>query len=126
MTGIPKGLELPPVRPQNDRVLIYLEPESNVVGSDVKLYKPDDANAHVFRLGRVVRVGPGKRDPDSGERIPCMVKPGDRVLFIKFVATHTKTAESIQCTVGKDFALIKDYDALAVVPEDFDLRMVRQ
>lgn len=127
MRGIPSGVEIPQVRPVNDQVLVYLEPEMDKFAAAPSLVKPDSAKAdHVFRVGRVVKVGPGNWHHKKPIRLPVGVEPGERVLFVKFVATHTKTAESIQHALGKDFALLKSKDLLMAVDEDFNIEDVAQ
>lgn len=96
-----------------DRILVKLDPESKKTISGL-LFKPDDAHETVFRTGEVIAVGPG-RWPDKGnERIPMPVERGEGVLFIKFVATSTKTAESLKVHLGEDEALLQPNDILLV------------
>jgi co-chaperonin GroES (HSP10) len=90
------------------------------------LYKPTEANEHVFRIAKVIDVGPGKWNKKRTGRLPMDAKVGMRVLFIKFVATHTEQAKQVQREVlGKDFALIKDNDILADVG-DLELSQLAQ
>lgn len=107
----------PKVKPLNNNVLIELEPLNETVDgliSDVKLFKPNDANEHVFRIGKVVAVGPGRWNKKRTARLPMDAEVGMRILFIKFVATHTEQAKQIQREfLGEEFALIKDNDILA-------------
>ena len=127
MKGIPRGVKIPPVRPANGQILVYLEPDADGFSAAPSLVKPQSAKTdHVFRLGRVVKVGPGEWNSKDTMRIPIQVEAGMRVLFVKFVATHTKTAESIQHTLGKDFALLREKDLLAEVDEDFKIVDVSQ
>lgn len=127
MKGIPSGVEIPPVNPINGQILIYLEPEPDSWSSAPSLVKPETAKVdHVFRLGRVVKKGPGKWNRKETARIPIDVEIGARVMFVKFVATSTKTAESIQHTLGKDFALLQERDLLMEVDEDFKIEDVAQ
>ena len=97
----------------NDCILIALDPESDKVASGL-LFKPEVANEHVLRTAKVVQVGPGKWVGDPAVRSPMEVSPGDGVVFVKFVATHTETAKSIQHVVGKDLAIIHPEDILLV------------
>ena len=95
-------------------VLIQLDPESNKVDSGI-LYKPDGAMEHVLRTGVVLDVGPGKYlNNDNSLRQPMDVSPGDGVVFVKFVATHTETAKSIQKYVGDDKAILQYSDIMLV------------
>lgn len=119
---------LPKVKPLNDNVLVELEPLNETVDgiSGVTLYKPAEASEHVFRIAKVVDVGPGKWNKKHTSRLPMDAKVGMRILFIKFVATHTEQAKQVQREVlGKDFALIKDNDILADVG-DLELSQLAQ
>lgn len=116
---------IPKLQPLNDNVMIKLEPESEVTASGL-IIKPQDKHEHVFRAGRVVRIGPGKRNDKTNEREPMFCKVGMRVLFVKFVATHTQSARHIQSIIGNDYAMIKDYDALCELDDDFDFNKINQ
>ena len=94
-----------------DRLLIQLDPDPVETVSGL-LYKPDGACEHVYHTGEVIATGPGKWFKNYNVRIPNDVEVGDGVLFIKFVATYTKTAQSIQHVVGKDRAIITVGDVL--------------
>jgi len=101
------------LRLMNDRILLRLDPESNKVASGL-LFKPDDAHESILRTGEVIDVGPGRWADKGDQRIPVGVEIGEGVLFIKFVATSTKTAESLQAHLAKDEALITPNDVLLV------------
>lgn len=101
----------------NDCILVALDQESDKIVSGL-LFKPDTANEHVFRTAKVVQVGPGKWVGDPAVRAPMAVKPGDGVVFVKFVATHTETAKAIQHVVGKDLAIIHPEDILLAFDHD--------
>lgn len=127
MKGIPSGVEIPSVRPVNGQIMVYLEPEADKFSAAPSLVKPESAKVdHVFRLGRVVKKGPGRWNKKETARIPIDIEIGARVMFVKFVATSTKTAESIQHTLGKDFALLRESDLLMEVDEDFKIEDVSQ
>jgi co-chaperonin GroES (HSP10) len=96
-----------------DCILVELDPEKETVGSGI-LIKPENAHEHVFRTAKVLQVGPGKWVGDPSVRAPMTVAPGEGVVFVKFVATHTETAKSIQHVVGKDKAIIHPEDILLV------------
>jgi co-chaperonin GroES (HSP10) len=101
----------------NDCILVALDPESNSMAGGL-LIKPESANEHILRTAKVLQVGPGKWIGDPSCRIPMEVKPGDGVVFIKFVATNTETAKSIQDVVGKDLAIIHPEDVLVAFDHD--------
>ena len=120
----------PKIRLLGDRILIELEPESDLIsGVDVKLYKAGGSagkDTHVFRVGRVKGLGPGTWVKKGKWYRPIDLELGSRVLFVKFVATHTETSKSIQGIVGKDHAIINEQDVLFEVDQDFDIGCVSQ
>jgi len=127
MKGIPRGVKIPSICPANEQLLLYLEPDADHFSAAPSLVKPQGVKPdHVFRIGRVVRKGPGKWAAKGGKRIEIPVEVGARVLFIKFVATHTKTAESVQQVVGNDFALVRSSDLLLEVDDDANLEYFSQ
>lgn len=68
-------------QPMGDGVLIQrLEPIEQQRGSAIVLTDMKQDDKMIIRKGRVLAVGPGKRDED-GERIEPDVCPGDVVLF---------------------------------------------
>jgi len=92
------------VKPLSDYLLV--EPlfkettlPSGIVIPDTVKEKPQE--------GKVVAVGPGRRDED-GDRIPMEIKVGDVVMYKKWGGTEMKIE-------GKDVLLVKEEDILAVV-----------
>jgi chaperonin GroES len=74
------------IGPLNDMVLVIgiVEKEKTTGGIII----PDTAKEKP-QEGKVVAVGPGKRD-ENGKRIPLEVKKGDRVLFGKYAGNEIK------------------------------------
>ncbi len=90
-------------RPTRDLVLIDpIEDESVVRGIVV----PDVAKEK-SRLGRVVSVGPGHRDPASRDFIPTTVKPGDQVLMTEYRGQPFRID-------GREMWVMSERDILAV------------
>ncbi|HPC84492.1 MAG TPA: co-chaperone GroES [Thermoanaerobaculaceae bacterium] len=92
------------VRPLNDRVLLRrLEQEEVVRGGiiipDTAKEKPQEAE--------VINVGPGKLD-ESGKRVPCEVKKGDRVLIGKYSGTDIKIGD-------EEFVIVREDEILGVI-----------
>ena len=68
-------------QPLGDAVFIErLEPIEQERGGRIILTDMREDNKMLLRKGKVLAVGPGKRDED-GELIPPEVKPGDMVIF---------------------------------------------
>jgi chaperonin GroES len=67
-------------RPYGDRVLVRPSKPEEV--TSFGLIIPDTAKEKPEQ-GTVVAVGPGRRD-DSGNLMPLLVKPGDKIMFSKY------------------------------------------
>jgi chaperonin GroES len=92
------------VRPLHDRILVkQLEEEEKTAGG---IIIPDTAKEKP-QEGRIVAVGPGKRDKE-GNRISPDVKAGDRVLFAKWAGTEFKLG-------GREYMIMKEDDILGVI-----------
>lgn len=91
------------LQPIGDRVVIELmEQEEEKVGS---IYVPDTAKERP-QQGKVIAIGPGKRD--GKDLIPMSVKVGDIVLFSKYGGTEVKHG-------GKDYLILSESDILAII-----------
>jgi chaperonin GroES len=92
------------IRPLNDRVLVTrVEEEQKTAGG---IIIPDTAKEKP-QEGKVVAVGPGKTN-ERGERVPLVVKAGDRVLFGKYAGTEIKID-------GEEQIFMREDDILAVL-----------
>ena len=74
------------IRPLNDRVIVVRVEEKQKTAGGIII--PDTAKEKP-QEGKIVAVGPGKRD-DDGKRIPLEVKEGDRILFSKYAGSEIK------------------------------------
>jgi len=92
------------VRPLSDYILIEPAQKDTTLPSGIVI--PDMAKEKP-QEGKVISVGPGKRDED-GDRIPMDVKVGDTVMYKKWGGTEIKID-------GKDMLLVKEEDILAIV-----------
>jgi chaperonin GroES len=92
------------IKPMNDRVIVTrVEEEQKTAGG---IIIPDTAKEKP-QEGKVVAVGPGKRD-ESGSRIPLEVKAGDRILFGKYAGTEIKID-------GEEQIFMREDDILAIL-----------
>jgi chaperonin GroES len=92
------------VTPLNDQIIVSrIEGEGKTAGG---IIIPDTAKEKP-QEGRIVAVGPGKRDKD-GKRVPLDVKAGDRVLFAKWAGTEFKFD-------GQEQMIMKEDDILGVI-----------
>jgi chaperonin GroES len=92
------------VTPLHDRIVVSrIEAEDKTAGG---IIIPDTAKEKP-QEGRIVAVGPGKRDKE-GNRISPDVKAGDRVLFAKWAGTEFKLG-------GREYMIMKEDDILGVI-----------
>ena len=92
------------VTPLHDRIVVSrIEAEEKTKGG---IIIPDTAKEKP-QEGRILAVGPGKRDKD-GNLIPLEVKAGDRVLFTKWAGTEIKID-------GQEHMIMKEEDILGVI-----------
>jgi chaperonin GroES len=87
------------IRPLADRVVIQPAEAEEKTASG--LYIPDTAKEKPHR-GKVLAVGPGKKDE------PTTVKVGDTVLYGKYSGTEIQID-------GKDYLIMKESDIFAIV-----------
>jgi len=92
------------IRPLRDRVLVEPVEEADVKKGGI--YIPDAAKEKP-QEGKVIAVGPGKRD-DAGKILPMDVKKGDRVLMPKYGGSEVKIDD-------KEYKIINEDDIVAVI-----------
>jgi chaperonin GroES len=93
-------------RPLHDRVVLTrIDPEEKTAGG---IIIPDTAKEKP-QEGRVVAVGPGRRD-ENGKLIPIDVKVADRVLFGKWSGTEVKID-------GVEYLIMKESDIMGVLED---------
>ena len=91
-------------KPSNDYVLVlHAKAEEKTSGGiiipDTVKEKPQE--------GKVVAVGPGRRDRD-GNRIATEVKKGDRIMFGKYAGTEIKID-------GVDHVIMKEDEIFCII-----------
>ncbi len=92
------------IRPMNDRVIVKrVEEEQKTAGG---IIIPDTAKEKP-QEGKVVAVGPGKRN-DDGKRIPLEVREGDRILFSRYAGTEIKID-------GEEHVFMREDDILGIL-----------
>ena len=87
------------IRPLADRVLI--EPKEAETKTAAGIYIPDTAKEKP-QQGKVIAVGPGKKDD------PMEVKVGDEVLYGKYAGTEVSVED-------KKYLIVKQSDILAIL-----------
>ena len=95
------------VRPLHDRIIVERldEGEQRIGGIII----PDSAKEKP-QQGRILAVGDGKVTED-GERIAMDVQPGNVILFGKYSGQDIKID-------GRDYLIVKEDEALAVIDTD--------
>ena len=93
------------LKPLGDRLIVEVLEEEETTTSGIVL--PDTAKEKPQR-GRVLAVGPGSRNEDTGEYVPMDLEEGDEIIFSKYGGTEIK--------LGADEILVlRESDVLAKV-----------
>lgn len=93
------------IKPLSDHILIEPIKEEEKTKSGILL--PETAEKEKPEQGKVVSVGPGKKD-ELGKLIPLEVKEGDTVLFTKYGPNEIKVDD-------KEYLIAKEEDILAIL-----------
>lgn len=92
------------LKPLSDHIVVESLREEKKKGG---IILPDTIEKERSEKGKVVAVGPGKRD-NEGKRVPLDVKKGDIVLFTKYSPNEIKVD-------GKEYLIIREDDVLAIL-----------
>ena len=91
------------IRPLHDRIIMKRIPEDDKKGA---IIIPDTAKEKPVE-GLVIAVGNGKV-LENGKVRPLDIKPGDRVLFIKYAGNEVKID-------GEEHLMLREDDILGVI-----------
>ena len=92
------------IKPRGDRVLVEPLEEGEVKKGGIII--PDTAKEKP-QEGKVIAVGPGKRD-DDGKLIPIELKKGDIVMLPKYGGTEVKIDD-------KEYQIVREDDIMAIL-----------
>ncbi len=92
------------IKPLSDYILVEPLQKETTTASGIVI--PDTAKEKP-QEGKVIAVGPGKRDED-GKLISMCVKEGDIVMYKKWGGTDVKIE-------GKDYLLVREEDVIALI-----------
>ncbi len=93
------------VRPLGDKILVKrADPETK---TDAGIYLPESAKDKP-KEGKVLALGNGRLNKDTGEYIPFTVKKGDRVIFTSYAGTEIKIGD-------EDVLILTEDDILGVI-----------
>jgi len=95
------------IKPLSNHILLEATAEEKVTKSGIVI--PDTADKERPMKGKILAVGPGKRD-DEGEFISMSVKVGDLVLFRKYGPDELELD-------GKKYLIGSEDDVLAIIEE---------
>lgn len=98
--------------PQQDVVIVEMDPLTDQNRNGVIVLR--DTSAQKIRTATIKKVGPGRRNPKTGERIPLDVKEGDRVAFFRWHQEH-KQGQALSKffgELGDNMAMIRQADIL--------------
>ena len=93
------------LKPLGDRLIVQAIEEEQTTASGIVL--PDTAKEKPQK-GKILAVGDGKINEDTGKRTPLDVKEGDEVLYSKYGGTEIKID-------GEDLLVLRESDVLARV-----------
>jgi chaperonin GroES len=93
------------LKPLGDRVIVRAIEEEETTASGIVL--PDTAKEKPSK-GKVIAVGDGKINEDTGKRTPLDVAEGDEVLYSKYGGTEIKVD-------GEELLVLRESDVLAKV-----------
>jgi chaperonin GroES len=93
------------LKPLGDRLIVRAVEEDETMASGLVL--PDTAREKPQK-GKVLAVGDGKINEETGKRTPLDVAEGDEVLYSKYGGTEIKVE-------GEDLLVLRESDVLAKV-----------
>lgn len=93
------------VRPLGDKILVRRDEAATRTESGI--YLPESAKDKPKR-GKVIAIGDGNLNRETGERLPFTVKKGDAVIFSSYAGTEVKID-------GETFLIMTEDDILGVI-----------
>ena len=93
------------LKPLGDRLIVKAVDEEETTASGLVL--PDTAKEKPQK-GKVLAVGDGKVNEDTGKRVPLDVAEGDEVLYSKYGGTEVQVE-------GEDLLVLRESDVLAKI-----------
>ena len=93
------------VKPLGDKLLIKRsEPETK---TDAGIYLPESAKDKP-KEGKIIALGNGNLNKETGEYLPFTVKKGDRVIFTSYSGTEIKID-------GEEYLIMTEDDILGII-----------
>lgn len=96
------------IKPLHNNVLIeLLSDEERAQKTKSGIIIPETVDKEKPDQGKIIEVGPGKRD-ENGKLVPLSVKKGQKVVFSKYGPDEIKVGD-------KEYYIIKEENILAVI-----------
>ena len=93
------------VRPLGDKILVKRAEAQTKTDSGI--YLPESAKDKP-KEGKIVALGNGNLNRDTGEYLPFTVKKGDRVIFTSYAGTEIKID-------GEEMLIMSEDDILGII-----------
>jgi len=93
------------VRPLGDKIIVKRDEAESVTDSGI--YLPESAKDKP-KQGKVIALGNGNLNKETGERMPFTVKKGDDVIFSSYSGTEIKID-------GEDVLIMTEDDILGII-----------
>lgn len=93
------------VRPLGDKIIVKRDEAESVTDSGI--YLPESAKDKP-KQGKVIALGNGNLNKETGERMPFTVKKGDEVIFSSYSGTEIKID-------GEDLLIMTEDDILGII-----------
>ena len=93
------------VRPLGDKIIVKRQAAESQTESGIFL--PESAKDKP-KQGKIVAVGDGNLNKDTGARVPFTVKKGDEVIFSSYSGTEINVE-------GTDYLIMRESDIFAIV-----------
>lgn len=112
------------IKPKGNYVLIkFLKPDAKEYVSRGGIIIPETTARREQadkRYAKVLSIGQGDRDPETGNLIPMSVKPGDVVMLTKFAENEAPMDLEVDDEGEGEYAFVKEDYILAVITEGRD------
>jgi len=111
------------LRPLHDHCVVEMEPVKEFSRGGIIMVAPEPV-----RVGRVVSIGPGRRyqktEGSKEKFVRTELKVGERIAFFQAV-TQTQQGYLLHYRLPENQALLRETDALFVLPEGVDVEVTR-
>jgi chaperonin GroES len=93
------------VRPLGDKIIVKRQEAESQTDSGIFL---PESGKDKPKQGKIIALGDGNLNKDTGERLPFTVKKGDEVIFSSYSGTEVKIE-------NEDFLIMTEDDILGII-----------